>query len=271
MHQLTLLSETCGSCSEDHELFHPAEGKLKPDLEPSALARQHIAIIYWNFSLLKRLICIIRPEKWWNPLWQALTASDTLDAAGSVWFDGYWGLSGHTVDMLVILDMAQVSIFQPAAAVYCCGAICLVRPCWLLVIRHQMGCHDPSILPSQPLTQRAREVSVTHAITLPVVSIICRKTQSHGRVVAAEQRRHTVRLWVRVHVAIMLCLHVFPMLTYCNKAPVSSRISSVQYELRWGSRAAAPNDSVHTQNRNATTAELAICNTFKKNHFTCWC
>lgn len=75
---------------------------------------------------------------------------------------------------------------QPAAAVYCCGAICLVGPCWLHVIRHQMGCHDPSILPSQPLTQRAGEVSVTHSITLPAVSIITRKTQSYGRVVVAE-------------------------------------------------------------------------------------
>lgn len=86
-------------------------------------------------------------------------------------------LGGNKVDVFVILDMAQVSISRPAVAVYCCGAICLTGPCWLLVIRRQMGCHDPSILPSRPLTQKAREVSVTHAITLPVVSIIPRKTQ----------------------------------------------------------------------------------------------
>lgn len=107
MHQLTLPSETCGSCTEDHELFHPAEGKLKPDPQPSALTRQHIAIFY----LLEALICIVcgrRSSK--NPPWRAVTAWDTLDAARPVWFDGYWGLRGHIVDMLVILDMAQVSV-----------------------------------------------------------------------------------------------------------------------------------------------------------------
>lgn len=113
-----------------------------------------------------------------------------------------WGLWGHIVDMLVILDMAQVSISHPAAAVYCCAAICLLGPCWLLVIRHQMGCHDPSILPSQALTQRAREVSVTHAITLPVVSIIPRKNTSRGQAVAATNT--ALRLWMHD-----VCLHVF--------------------------------------------------------------
>lgn len=185
MQQLTLLSEAWDSCTEDHEVFHPAEGKLKPGL-PSAHAHQHIAILYLNFSLLKSFLCYISINIVQEVVQSVLTESNTLDAASSVWFDGYWCLWGHIVDMLVILDMAQVSISQPAVAVYCCGAICLVGPCWLLVIRHQMGCHDPSILPSQPLTQRAREVSVTHAITLPAVSIIPGKTQSCRQVVAAE-------------------------------------------------------------------------------------
>ena len=41
-----------------------------------------------------------------NP--QAVTPSDTSDAAGSAWFDGHRGLWGHIVDMPVILDITQV-------------------------------------------------------------------------------------------------------------------------------------------------------------------
>lgn len=49
-------------------------------------------------------------------------------------------------------------------------------PCLLLAIHQHMGCHDPSVLPSQLLAPMAGEVSLTHAITLTTMSIIPGKT-----------------------------------------------------------------------------------------------
>lgn len=56
MRKFTLLSKTWDSCTKDHELFHPAEGKLKPDLQPWAPAHQHIASTFYlkHPSLLQK-------------------------------------------------------------------------------------------------------------------------------------------------------------------------------------------------------------------------
>lgn len=168
----------------------------------------------------------------------------TVDPVSPVWLDGYGGLrgthSGCICDFKMRLKclspnqrrlLTVVAPFVPSGPVDCLWYAAR----W--AVTTQAFCQANCSL------KGPQEVSVTHAITLPVVSIIPRKTRSRGRVAADEQHGDFER-------ACSNCV-VFPRLTCCNEAAASSRISSAQF------RQGSCSSYWTRKQKNATTAELA--------------
>lgn len=238
MHQLTLLSKTRGSRTEDYELFHPAEGKLKPDLQPSTLAHQHSVTLYWNSSLLKKAhlhyTTVTDVHKGTRRVFKPLRHAQTPPHFGCskcslVW----WVLKPLGAHRGYARDFRYgSSVYLPTTG----GCLLLWRHLsrWGLLTclsyATRWAVMTQAFHRANRSLKRARKVSVTHAITLPAVSIIPRK---HRAAVESLQPSNTDTVldlaWMCMHLSTMMCLHVFCLCMYVcsNKAAMSSMVSCV--------------------------------------------
>lgn len=208
--------------------------KLQPQLLPISTLKYFIAFCkkkaHLNIASIKKW-----RRKWYDLFWQVLTAADTLDAASSAYFDGHRVLWGHRGDMLVISDTAHC---LPTSGG--CLLLWLHLSHWALMTACDTA-PDGLSWPKHFAEAAARSQGQG------VLTDSCDYT-THGVSHSRENRfhAHSVWLWTCAHVGVTQWLHVFPRLTYCNKARVCWRISSEWCVHAQESAAAAPNDEVHT-------------------------